>query len=109
MQEVIFNPIIDRLPSGPLKVNEKMSFTIRVRCDFLVEKVNSRPPRKTELAFILNFNINVAFVVMFVLNLISHALIDNMKANQHSINLIDDQILHMVQIIFTWWVMISYM
>ena len=60
-------------------------------------------------AFILNFNINVAFVIMFVLNLISHALVDNMKANQHSINLIHDQILHIVQIIFTWWLMISYM
>lgn len=60
-------------------------------------------------AFILNFNINVAFVIMFVLNLISHATTDNMKANQHSINLIDDQIIHMFQIIFTWWVMISYM
>ena len=60
-------------------------------------------------AFILNFNINVAFVIMFVLNLISHAITDNMKANQHSINLIDDQIIHMFQIIFTWWVMISHM
>ena len=59
-------------------------------------------------AFILNFNINVAFVIMFVLNLISHALIDNMKANLHSINLIHDQILHIVQIIFTWWLMIAY-
>lgn len=39
MQEVIFNPINDRSPSGPLKIDEKMSFTIRVRCDFLVEKV----------------------------------------------------------------------
>lgn len=60
-------------------------------------------------AFILDFNINIAFVIMFILNLISHALIDNMKANQHSINLIHDQILHIVQIIFTWWLMISYM
>ena len=39
MQEVIFNPINDKFPSGPLKVNENMSFVIRVRCDFLVEKV----------------------------------------------------------------------
>ena len=60
-------------------------------------------------AFILNFNINIAFVIMFVLNLISHALTDNMKANQHSINLIHDQVLHVIQIIFTWWLMISYM
>lgn len=60
-------------------------------------------------AFILDFNINIAFVIMFMLNLISHALIDNMKANQHSINLIHDQVLHIVQIIFTWWLMISYM
>ena len=59
-------------------------------------------------AFILNFNINVAFVIMFVLNLISHALVDNMKANQHSINLIYDQILHIIQIIFTWWLAIAY-
>lgn len=59
-------------------------------------------------AFILDFNINIAFVIMFMLNLISHALIDNMKANQHKINLIYDQILHIIQIIFTWWLAIAY-
>lgn len=59
-------------------------------------------------AFILDFKINIAFVIMFILNLISHALIDNMKANQHKINLIHDQILHIIQIIFTWWLAIAY-
>ena len=39
MDAIIFNPIIDRIPSGPLTINQEMTFSIKVRCDYLVEKV----------------------------------------------------------------------
>ena len=42
-----------------------------------------------------------AVPVMFVLNVLVHALVDNEKANRKSINLIVDQIVHMIQIIVT--------
>ena len=59
-------------------------------------------------AYILNFNLNIPFIVTFVLNLITHAIIDDLKANRHAINLIQDQIFHIIQIILTWWLAIAY-
>ena len=52
----------------------------------------------------------ICFAFMFVFNAIIHAYVDNIKANRHEINLIVDQIIHVIQIIFTlimWW-MFSY-
>lgn len=40
--------------------------------------------------------------VPIILNTIIHALIDDMKANQHMINLIQDQTIHILQIFVTW-------
>ena len=59
-------------------------------------------------AYILNFNLNIPFIIIFVLNLITHAIIDDLKANRHAINLIQDQIFHVIQIILTWWLAIAY-
>ena len=59
-------------------------------------------------AYILNFYLNIPFIITFVLNLITHAIIDDLKANRHAINLIQDQIFHIIQIIFTWWLAIAY-
>lgn len=39
MEAVLFNPIIDKVPSGPLKINQEMTFNIKIRCDFMIEKV----------------------------------------------------------------------
>lgn len=47
------------------------------------------------------FDIDGIFVYVFVLNFILHALVDDMKANKKLINLWTDQIMHLVQIIFT--------
>ena len=58
--------------------------------------------------YILNFNLNIPFIIIFVLNLITHAIIDDLKANRHAINLIQDQIFHIIQIILTWWLAIAY-
>ena len=41
-------------------------------------------------------------IISYFTNTIGHAIIDNEKANNYSINLITDQILHLFQIIFTW-------
>lgn len=41
----------------------------------------------------------------FVINLVVHAYIDNLKANKHEINLIQDQVFHLTQIISTWYIL----
>lgn len=41
-------------------------------------------------------------IVTFILNLIIHMITDNAKANQRKINLIQDQTIHMIQIVVTW-------
>lgn len=44
--------------------------------------------------------------LVFVANLAIHMDVDNLKANRKKINLIQDQLIHMIQIIVTWIVMI---
>ena len=41
-------------------------------------------------------------ILLFIINLIIHMFIDNLKANKLKINLIQDQIIHFIQIIITW-------
>ena len=53
------------------------------------------------VAFFMNFNINFEFVMMFVWNIIIHAVTDDAKANKKQINLIADQLMHIGQIIAT--------
>ena len=43
---------------------------------------------------------------VFVTNLIVHMVIDDLKAHRKKINLIQDQSIHMIQILATWCVMI---
>ena len=40
--------------------------------------------------------------VVFVANLVIHMIVDDMKANKKKINLIQDQAIHMIQILATW-------
>lgn len=42
------------------------------------------------------------FVLSFVVNWVIHAIVDHMKANKLKINLIQDQTIHIIQIILTW-------
>ena len=44
-------------------------------------------------------------VILFFLNMIIHALVDNAKANEKTINLVQDQSIHFIQIICTWLVL----
>lgn len=53
------------------------------------------------IAFIKSFEIGTAFLIMFVLNMIIHAVIDDLKANKFKINLIHDQLIHLIQIVVT--------
>lgn len=41
-------------------------------------------------------------IIWFILNMICHTIVDNAKANNKSINLIQDQSIHFIQIICTW-------
>lgn len=42
------------------------------------------------------------YPVFYLVNLIIHMYVDNLKANLHKINLIQDQSIHIVQILLTW-------
>lgn len=48
----------------------------------------------------------IFYVFLFVGQWLIHAYVDHMKANLHKINLIQDQIVHIVQIVLTWLVYI---
>ena len=45
-----------------------------------------------------------AFLVLFICNWITHAGIDHFKANKLEINLVHDQLLHVWQILITWYI-----
>ena len=53
------------------------------------------------VAILMNFNIKFDFVMLFVWNVIIHAVTDDAKANRKKINLIQDQMVHILQIIAT--------
>lgn len=54
------------------------------------------------VAWKLNWNLSIIFILIFIINLIVHFSIDNLKANKGSINLIVDQFLHLIQIFLTY-------
>lgn len=53
------------------------------------------------VAFLMSFNIGFDFVMTFIWNVIIHAITDDAKANRRKINLIQDQITHLIQIVLT--------
>lgn len=53
------------------------------------------------LAIYLSFNITLPFVIIFLCNVLVHAIVDDLKANRKVINLVVDQAVHMVQIATT--------
>jgi hypothetical protein len=53
------------------------------------------------IAVALNFNVDINFAAMLVINTVFHALVDDLKANQYKINLCADQAYHIFQIILT--------
>lgn len=53
------------------------------------------------IAYVQGFTTNGGFIFMFVFNVVFHALIDDLKANQKMINLWVDQLAHIGQMILT--------
>ena len=53
------------------------------------------------VALFMNFNVTFDFVTVFIWNVIIHGVIDNAKANKKTLNLIQDQIIHLTQIVLT--------
>lgn len=45
---------------------------------------------------------NTNLTVVFIMNTGIHFFVDDLKANFHKINLIEDQIIHFIQIMVTW-------
>ena len=59
--------------------------------------------------FYYNININICiFIIIFLLNWFIHAFIDHLKANLFKINLIQDQIIHIIQILITYFIYVIY-
>lgn len=55
--------------------------------------------------FIYNYlnNIDYDFLIpLFIVNIVIHFIVDDAKANKRTINLAEDQSVHMTQILFTW-------
>lgn len=53
------------------------------------------------IAVYYGFNVDWTFALTFTINAALHAIIDDLKANRFRINLVTDQILHMIQIVVT--------
>ena len=54
-------------------------------------------------SLLCNVHINrVQFILTFFCMWMIHAIVDNLKANDHFINLITDQIIHILQVISCW-------
>lgn len=53
------------------------------------------------IAFISGFQVGTEFVVTFATNAILHGIVDDLKANKFKINLVQDQAIHVAQIIIT--------
>ena len=59
------------------------------------------------IAFVMNFQIDLLFGIIFGLNVVIHAIIDNEKANKFRINLWVDQLIHLAQIAGTAFIMLG--
>ena len=53
------------------------------------------------IAAALKFNVDINFFLMFIINAVFHAAVDDLKANKFRINLWQDQLAHIGQIVVT--------
>lgn len=53
------------------------------------------------LAVYNSFKVGWVFILLFSLNTVIHAVVDNFKANKKKLNLIQDQLIHIGQLIVT--------
>ena len=59
------------------------------------------------VAYILSWHVSLKFIIAFLINMMVHAIVDDLKANRYKINLIVDQCIHLVQIVITYIAMIA--
>ena len=58
------------------------------------------------IAFIQNNKLlTVLLIVNYINNTAIHAFVDDLKANKFKINLVEDQLAHLLQIIWTWFIL----
>lgn len=57
------------------------------------------------IMYIMDFKLEAMFYTVFGANILIHLLIDDLKANRKKINLIEDQLIHIVQIIATYMIL----
>lgn len=56
-------------------------------------------------AYVFGYELSaIVPVVIFLTCMIGHAIVDHTKANLHKINLMQDQMIHVIQILLTWFV-----
>lgn len=53
------------------------------------------------IAFSLHFAFSWFYIIAFIINATVHGIVDNLKANKFKINLIQDQTIHLTQILLT--------
>ena len=53
------------------------------------------------IAVTLKLNVDINFFLMFIINAVLHAAVDDLKANKFRINLWQDQLAHLAQIAIT--------
>lgn len=53
------------------------------------------------LAIYSDFKVRLTFGILFIVNAVTHAFVDDLKCNKLKINLITDQSIHITQIIVT--------
>ena len=58
------------------------------------------------LAWLYGFNPEWPFFALFIFNAACHAGIDHLKANMKKINLVTDQLLHVIQILLTYYALV---
>lgn len=58
------------------------------------------------IAYINQFNIGVLYLLIFVVNMLCHGSIDHLKANEKVICLWTDQLIHLIQIFVTAFVLL---
>lgn len=56
----------------------------------------------TAYIFICGYKLSGNLVIAYFVNMAIHAIVDDLKANKGKINLIQDQLIHLVQIFVTW-------
>lgn len=57
------------------------------------------------IAIYYGFNVGRSFFILFWLNSVVHAIIDHLKANRKMLNLYQDQVLHLLQLAITYFIL----